>query len=75
MCREPPKQISSRFDEKQIVATTFCVYKGISKKYKGKYATDHFCSHLRQDCQIDLPSSQDCHICIAVSENTHFSHI
>jgi hypothetical protein len=28
--------------KKRIVATTFCVYKGISKKYKGKYATGLF---------------------------------
>jgi hypothetical protein len=35
-------EISSGFDEKRIVATSFCVYKGISKKYKGKYATGPF---------------------------------
>jgi hypothetical protein len=39
MCQEPPTNFSSGFDEKRIVAITFCVYKGISKKYKGKYAT------------------------------------
>ena len=42
MCQKPPKTISSGFDEKRIVATTFYVYKGISKKYKGKYATGPF---------------------------------
>jgi hypothetical protein len=39
MCSEPPTKMSSGFDEKRIVATTFCIYKGISKKYKGKYST------------------------------------
>ena len=29
---------------------------------------DHCCSHLRQDGQIDLLSSPDCHIFIGVSE-------
>jgi hypothetical protein len=53
---------------KRVVATTFCVGKGISKKYKGKYSTGPFCSHLRQDGQIDLPFSPDCQIVIAVSQ-------
>ena len=30
-----------------------------------------FCSHLRQDGQIDLPTSPDCHIFIGVSKNAH----
>jgi hypothetical protein len=40
-----------------------------------KMPPDHFCSHLRQDGQIDLLSSPDCHLFIAVSEKTHNAHI
>jgi hypothetical protein len=36
---------------------------------------DHCCSHLRQDGQIDLLSSPDYHIFIAVSKNIHFANI
>jgi hypothetical protein len=42
MCQEPPQKNSSGFDENLIVTATVCVYKGISKKYKGKYATGPF---------------------------------
>ena len=34
----------------------------------------HFCSHLRQEGQIDLIPSPDCCIFIAVSKNTHNGH-
>ena len=36
---------------------------------------NHFCSHLRQEGQINLISSPDCYICIGVSENTHNGHL
>jgi hypothetical protein len=36
---------------------------------------DHFCSYLRQDGQVNLPSSPDCHNLIAVSENTHNGYL
>jgi hypothetical protein len=45
--------------------------KEIFKNTKENMPPDRFCYHLRQDGQIDLPSSPDCHIYSAVSENTH----
>jgi hypothetical protein len=36
---------------------------------------DLFCSQLRQDGQIDLQSSLDCHIFTAVSKNTNYGHL
>ena len=49
----------------------FAFTKEFLKNTKENMPPDHFCSHLRQDGQIDLPSSPDCQICIAVSKNTH----
>jgi hypothetical protein len=45
------------------------------KNTKENIPTNHFCSHLRKDGQIDLPSSPDCHICIAVSKKKHNGHL
>jgi hypothetical protein len=53
----------------------FAFTKEFLKNTKENMPPDHFCSHLRQDGQIELPSSPDCHICIAVSENTDVAHI
>ena len=49
----------------------FAFTKEFLKNTKENMPPDHFCSHLRQDGQIDLPSSPDCHIFSAVYENTH----
>jgi hypothetical protein len=53
----------------------FALTKEFLKNTEENMPPDHFCSHLRQDGQIDLQSLQDCQICIAVSEDTHVSHI
>jgi hypothetical protein len=53
----------------------FAFTKEFLKNTKENMALDHFCSHLRQDGQIDLPSSPDCHIFSAVSKNTNIAHI
>ena len=41
------------------VAFIFCIYKGIFFKYKGKFATGHFCSHFPYAGQINFIPSQD----------------
>jgi hypothetical protein len=52
----------------------FAFTKEFLKNAKENMPPDHFCSHLRKDGQNDLPSLPDCHIFIAVSENTHNGH-
>ena len=49
----------------------FCLQRNSQKNTKENLPPDHFCSHLRQDGQIDILSSPDCHIFIGVSENSH----
>ena len=46
----------------------FAFIKEFLKNTNENMPLDHFCSQLRQDGQIDLPSSPDCHIFIAISE-------
>jgi hypothetical protein len=41
-CQELPNKISGFFELWFDVAIHFCVYKGISKKYKGKFAIGAF---------------------------------
>jgi hypothetical protein len=53
----------------------FAFTKEFLKNTKKNMPPDNFCSHLRQDGQIYLPSSPDCHMFIAVSKNTHDGHI
>ena len=53
----------------------FAFTKEFPKNTNEKLPSDHFCSPLRQDDQIDLPSSPDCQIFIAVFENTHIINI
>ena len=55
--QEPPKKISR----------DFAFTKEFLKNTKDMHA-NHFCSHLRQEGQIDLISSPDCYIFIGVSE-------
>ena len=44
---ELPTKIWEFFELPSGVATIFCLYKGISQKYKGKnIVLDHFCSHF-----------------------------
>ena len=40
--QKPPKKNSEFFEHYFIVAVRFCIYKGISEKYKGKYAITPF---------------------------------
>jgi hypothetical protein len=40
----------------------FAFTKEFPKNTKENMPPNHFCSHLSQDCQIDLLSSPDCHI-------------
>jgi hypothetical protein len=53
----------------------FAFIKEFLKNTKENMPPVHFCFHLRQEGQIDLPSSPDYHIFIAVSENTHYGHL
>ena len=53
----------------------FAFTKEFLKNTKENMPPEYLCSHLRQDGQIDLPSSPDCHIFIAISEKTHVAHI
>jgi hypothetical protein len=48
----------------------FAFTKEFLKNTKENLPPDHFCANLRQDGQIDLPSSPDCLIFIVVSKNT-----
>ena len=40
--QKPPKKNSEFFQHYFLVAVRFCIYKGISEKYKGKYAVTPF---------------------------------
>ena len=40
--QEPPKNVKDLFEHFFMVAMRFCIYKGISEKYKGKYAIRPF---------------------------------
>ena len=57
------------------VPAIFHLTKEFPKNTEENMPYDHFCSHLMQDSQIDLPFSPDCHIFIGVSENTHNGHL
>jgi hypothetical protein len=53
----------------------FAFTKEFLKNTEENMPPDHFCAHLRQDGQIDLPSSPDCHIFIAISKHLYFPHL
>ena len=71
ICQELPKKKSEFFELFLAWPSIFAFTKEFLKNTNENLPSDQFCSHLRQDGQIDLPSSPDCHIFSAVSENTH----
>jgi hypothetical protein len=73
--QEPPNKISRVLGQFCGGASIFEISKDIPKNTKENIPSDHFCSHLRQEGQIDLIPSPDCCICIAFSENTHNCHL
>jgi hypothetical protein len=58
--QEPPKKISDFFEHFLMVAMRFCIHKGISEKYKGKYAIRPFLLSLQGGQIILIPSPECC---------------
>jgi hypothetical protein len=68
---EPPKKMSRDFNHFGVVATIFCIYKGNSHKYKGKYASEPLwhqmwaiqqskCGYLvKESSRFDHPASNE----------------
>jgi hypothetical protein len=73
--RSYPQKFQDFFSFGLAWPSIFAFTKEFPKNTKENLPSDHFCSHLWQDGQIDLLSSPDCHICIGVSANTHNGHL